>query len=328
MTELETTEYDLERSIKKFGVLVPVIKDKQGNVIDGMHRLELEPNAPVYTIDIKDPKQRAMIRLVINLDRRKLSSQEKTMLLGEIAEATGWKSQEIADALGKSQTWVLKYLPEQYKDKEKAEAGSIGGDISSATRRVAKSQDLIEDKVECQRCHTFTSEPKTWKNGLKTHTLCESCNKRAILDPLNFHRYFELLEKKLPESLFKKPEPKTAKPSDFDSYAEKQAHMKVQHSEMEQTILQLLMDKGVTPVQIDRSFCLVSTTPDFVFPKLNLAVYLDFTETHQGKEDRDQELRDLLEKRHGMRVVSIPYKSNSKHEADRILEQIVKEASP
>ena len=76
----------------------------------------------------------------------------------------------------------------------------------------------------------------------------------------------------------------------------------------------------------NQKYCLLSTVPDFVFPSHNLAVYLDGKAVHEGKQsDRDDELRDLLRKRHGMRILSIPYSSKSKAETDRILNEIIKE---
>jgi hypothetical protein len=43
-----------------------------------------------------------------------------------------------------------------------------------------------------------------------------------------------------------------------------------------------------------------------------------------GREDRDEALRELLAKRHGLKVVSIPYERYSQKEKERILEEILK----
>jgi hypothetical protein len=47
---------------------------------------------------------------------------------------------------------------------------------------------------------------------------------------------------------------------------------------------------------------------------------------HDGKQDRDEQLRESLTKRHGLKVISIPYDGSSQQEVDRVLEQIIKEA--
>jgi very-short-patch-repair endonuclease len=102
--------------------------------------------------------------------------------------------------------------------------------------------------------------------------------------------------------------------------------MSPEHSEMEQTIMQLLLDKDIRPILTNQKYCLLSTIPDFVFPGQNLAVYLDGKAVHNGKQvDRDDYLRDELRKRHGMRVLSITYGSKSKGEIDRIFNEIVRE---
>ena len=94
--------------------------------------------------------------------------------------------------------------------------------------------------------------------------------------------------------------------------------MQPQHSQMELNILVKLKSLGI-PVETDRSFCLQSTTPDYYLPTKNLAIYLDGP-VHEGREDRDDALRELLRKRHGIRVLSIPYKSKS--EEQRVFEEI------
>jgi len=58
-----------------------------------------------------------------------------------------------------------------------------------------------------------------------------------------------------------------------------------------------------------QEFCLQSTTPDFFFPDVNMAVYLDGEQVHRNKEERDMELRRLLKKRHGCKVRSYTYKA-------------------
>lgn len=67
----------------------------------------------------------------------------------------------------------------------------------------------------------------------------------------------------------------------------------------------------------------MSTTPDIYFPEQRLAIYIDGP-VHKGREDRDEALRELLAKRHGLKVVSIPYERYSQKEKERILEEILK----
>jgi len=108
-----------------------------------------------------------------------------------------------------------------------------------------------------------------------------------------------------------------------ETWEQRKAQMSPQHSKMETTLQELLVAKGVKPIVTDRSFTLVSTTPDFYFPSHNLAVYVDGAEVHAGKEERDERLREMLGKRHGLKVLSLTYEGNSQAETDRLLQAIV-----
>lgn len=57
-----------------------------------------------------------------------------------------------------------------------------------------------------------------------------------------------------------------------------------------------------------RTFCLLHTKPDFYFHDVNLAVYLDGEQVHKHSE-RDEELRRLLKKRHGCKILAYSYKA-------------------
>jgi len=110
---------DLRETKKRFGVLYPILLDPDGNVIDGKHRLEADANWPKVTVDwLRDPVSAKMLRLVGNTVRREVSAEEKTQLLGELAEETGLKPKELAQALGRSHKWVLKYIADKYKRSE------------------------------------------------------------------------------------------------------------------------------------------------------------------------------------------------------------------
>ena len=95
----------------------------------------------------------------------------------------------------------------------------------------------------------------------------------------------------------------------------------VSPSRMEQEVLIALDNRGVYPLT-DKEFCVQSTKPDFYFPDQRLAVYLDGP-THLGKEERDEALRQLLSKRYGVKVLSIPYNRYSKSERGRIINAIM-----
>ena len=98
--------------------------------------------------------------------------------------------------------------------------------------------------------------------------------------------------------------------------------MRVQHSRMEWDVLEDLNRAGLFPL-MDKSFPVLSTTPDFFFPDKNLAVYLDGEKVHAKRQEKDQELRRLLAKRHGVTVLTFPYKRRTKKARQKIVEQII-----
>lgn len=114
-------EYNLRLSKEKLGELIPILTDAHGNVIDGFHRERLDPKwYRVKAEHVVDPVQLSMARLAANVCRRQVPAEEKTKLLTNIAELTGWDVNEIAEALGMSEKWVRQYLPSEYKNKEMA----------------------------------------------------------------------------------------------------------------------------------------------------------------------------------------------------------------
>ena len=69
---------------------------------------------------------------------------------------------------------------------------------------------------------------------------------------------------------------------------------------------------------------MLETVPDIYIPQKNLAIYLDSTETHEGKRlDKDEQLRDFLVKRHGVRVLAYSYDSSSVKEVERVTKEIL-----
>ena len=118
-------ETDLKLSCDHVGPLYPVLFDKHGNVIDGKHRLAVNKNWPKVTLDHVDTKKKTLLaRLASNVCRRTVSDSEKTRMLTELGEihlleglAPGKIAQEIAEETGMSYRWVMKYLPDNLKER-------------------------------------------------------------------------------------------------------------------------------------------------------------------------------------------------------------------
>jgi very-short-patch-repair endonuclease len=98
-------------------------------------------------------------------------------------------------------------------------------------------------------------------------------------------------------------------------------------SNAELAILADLNDADLFP-ETQTPFCLRSTKPDFYFPEVNFAVYLDGEQVHSGHEERDSEIKRLLEKRHGCTVRRISYhapltKTRRKEIVAKIVDNVV-----
>ncbi|MEM3550937.1 MAG: ParB/RepB/Spo0J family partition protein [Candidatus Bathyarchaeia archaeon] len=116
----------LRSSGRHFGRLYPVLLDKHGNVIDGLHRLEADPNWPRIRLDhITSSEDRLVARLIANVCRRKVSAVEKSQMLEELGKLyikAGVKpgaelARKISGATGMSFRWVMKYLPDKLKER-------------------------------------------------------------------------------------------------------------------------------------------------------------------------------------------------------------------
>jgi hypothetical protein len=82
---------DHEKSLKKseeiVGRIYPVIKDANGKVIDGFHRLDVDPDWDFVILpDVKTKEERLIVGLHANLGRRKISRKEKAEAINDLAE--------------------------------------------------------------------------------------------------------------------------------------------------------------------------------------------------------------------------------------------------
>lgn len=97
------TEAALRASIERHGVIVPVVRDQHGRIIDGYHRSriadELSVSYPVSTIDVADDEHATELAQTLNTDRRHLSPDQRRELVIDL-RAQGHSERAIAGALG------------------------------------------------------------------------------------------------------------------------------------------------------------------------------------------------------------------------------------
>ena len=66
--------------------LYPILKTKEGEILDGNHRLAADPNWEVKEIDVKDPIEKVKIMMESNLNRRDVSKEEKKEWVDKVEE--------------------------------------------------------------------------------------------------------------------------------------------------------------------------------------------------------------------------------------------------
>jgi hypothetical protein len=114
---------DLRLSSKTVGKLYPILLDRDGNVIDGKHRLAADESWPKIKLEhVGCERERLLARLISNVCRRTVSSSEKSDTLArlgriylEAGERPGKLAYRIAQETGMSYRWVMKYLPDDLK---------------------------------------------------------------------------------------------------------------------------------------------------------------------------------------------------------------------
>jgi len=184
--------YDLKTSIQILPMLKearPIIQDEKGVKIDGFHRLNVDKDWPTKTVKIEDELTRMIARFALNFCRRKLTDKEKRDAMVAFHLKTGWSPKEMSERLPISYSFIMKYLPDEYKHKDFVELGSKGGVASVASRREAKAESE-------ETRHRDFGKPKVYRCGFPgcmkgayypnfygDIPVCPDCNKKIQEDP-------------------------------------------------------------------------------------------------------------------------------------------------
>lgn len=113
---LSTEEFDaLRADIKANGVLHPIFVDENGEVLDGRHRLKIDPNAPRRVIKGLSPAEKEAFVFRCNFVRRNLSPEQKAEARKRMRQtakslreedAKKWTQKRVAETLGVDRTTV------------------------------------------------------------------------------------------------------------------------------------------------------------------------------------------------------------------------------
>lgn len=113
MPELPTWEFEaLKESIRQHGVIVPIIRDENGTIIDGHHRdracRELRiKNVPTITLAGLTEDQKRDHALVLNLVRRKINrKQMRAIIATELRRTPDISNQWLAEVVGSTDKTV------------------------------------------------------------------------------------------------------------------------------------------------------------------------------------------------------------------------------
>lgn len=192
------TKQELKSSSKRIGQLYPILVDYFGNIIDGKHRLSVDEKwKRVRLTHIKTEKDRIVARIIGNNLRRTVSSEEKRKLLDRLGEILiseeiehGKISYRIAEETGMSYQWVMKYLPDRFKDHLQSEKAK------PALRRRAKKSKLPDPPEEVLSIRVYANTEfvnivmkkplyeKVEKKAKKLETTPDSLIYKAILSIL------------------------------------------------------------------------------------------------------------------------------------------------
>ena len=314
---MSDSEYDLRESVKSLGKLTPVLKDAFGNVIDGLHRLELFPDWPCMTLWSIDTSQKLeAAKLALNTNRRIVSSSEISLRV-ELLTKSGLKPEEIAKITGLSERTIYRHIPQPLK-KPEAQAISEGMKEKSQLTPVSsiiKTQETpqpirtapSDDIRKCQRCG-HDCHITNLKRMNDDKDVCPMCR-------VNFYGH-----------AVAKTEAKGPARMPVESWTQRKAQMSPQHSKMEQNLYKRLKEAGYD-AEIDHFFCTEGSVPDFYFPKENAVAYVDGEDVHKDEED-DEALRDKVVVRHKVRLLEpLRYKAWSQTVEDDLFKRIVNELS-
>jgi len=202
----EDSGYDLKISSNRIGELYPVLLDHYGNVIDGKHRLAADPNWPKVKLGrIKSKEQRLIARLTGNVCRREVSAREKKEMLRDLGSIYSQRgiglerlSRKISEETGMSYSWVMKYLPNEYKMRP-----GLGGPVPMTNlsegneylykRQVAQGLTLQTDRfLLCDRDRVLSvkdySNTRFVQIICRRHMMPPSRGMLKNLDHLGFYR--------------------------------------------------------------------------------------------------------------------------------------------
>lgn len=284
---MSDSEYNLAKSKKALGPLYPILKAKDGSIIDGFHRQNDDPDWAILTLDsIDTPVKIELARLAANFCRRQMPATEFQNRVAFLVKS-GLKVSEIAEQTGINESTIYRHMPQELKDQERSEATKKGiEEHRPLTCEVSsKTSDTISDLVECDNCHMATHIIKM--KALDDKDLCPLC--------------FDRLSK-LPKLAREQVSEKRSEPVK-ESWEYRKSVMTPGISKMDEEVYLALQNNKVLrdagwKFEFQKHYCLKEVISDTTATRNDVEKPLFFDgDVHIGKEDRDEANRALLARR-------------------------------
>jgi len=334
---IEGLEFEaLVASVKENGVLEPLLVRQKGErfeVMAGGRRMRAAQCAGLSdvpcVVEVADDERAMDIHFIENFHRADLTEEEKRVSLGNYARIRKLNAKQIVERLHVNYSWVIKYLPSEFKDEKMAELGHKGGEAKAeavATRRVAEAQTVkTQDMVICEFCHIASSDIQTEVVNSKPRKLCVRCQGNFVLAPERFTAFFRNVNgesKTLAERLAEKPGP---------AFKEKWEHklgtMQTDDPKVERIFSEEAQALGLHGFRVKPEIPVISVWPDNFHVETKTLFWMDNEELHEGKRaDKDDQYRAILEGR-GFKNEVFRYKGEpSKAKVRAFLEEWKKKA--
>lgn len=152
------TEAALRASVERFGVLVPVVQDQHGNILDGHHRsriaTELGVDFEVQVRAVRDQEEANAISRTLNADRRHLTPKQLREI-GAVLRQEGHSIRSIAQALGTPKSTMGGYVSGVRVRTPDRSTGLDGKSYPTARQKEPKprSVDPRRPPVAARRVH-------------------------------------------------------------------------------------------------------------------------------------------------------------------------------
>ena len=184
----ETAIEELAESIKKYGIIEPIVVSKEGSkyqIIAGERRYRAAKVAGLETIPVVikeyDEKAKSEVALIENIQRKDLNILEEAQAYKEILEKYNMSQEELAKNIGKSRSSIsntmriLKFDDEikKYIVEDKISEGhcKVLASVQDKNIQIKLAKKVAEEGISVRKLEEFIKaidEPKVIKRVVKT----------------------------------------------------------------------------------------------------------------------------------------------------------------